>query len=517
MRFSAQKTHSVSPFQHPPPSIARILLLGISNDSVPRRLRKHGYECFLAENIDTLDPQPESWGLILVDHTLLAPDPCSTLDRIFRIDSEAPVCICQETPADFSSDTLEVTLQGTADVLYYGEIDNGLFIKRMDNVLVHNRLKNHLRKQQDHLHEQQRLHRELSLQTHVADHERELNANILASIGSGVIILDPKGLIMLLNNPARSILGCGQDALLGRPYTRLFPKALSRVVTHHLALKTDKVSEVDRLRIGHRHLQVSSYTMLDSRHRPSGLLLFLQDITKQEETQLQLYRAEKLATIGTMMSGISHELRNPLAIISARCQMVLAKGDITPQTVQHAFESIQNQTERSAQIVNGVLDFTRQRSGQAGYHTAVQILEEALSYVQYQNAFDAIAITRQIDPEAEVFGDRSRYVQVFLNLLSNAADAIAGKGTIQLGISRTERSTTIIEVVDDGPGIDTNVLPKITDPFFTTKDPGKGTGLGLAIVNKVVNESGGRLQYRSLPGETVFVVELPSSRRKPHV
>ncbi|MBD3317686.1 MAG: two-component sensor histidine kinase, partial [Chitinivibrionales bacterium] len=119
-------------------------------------------------------------------------------------------------------------------------------------------------------------------------------------------------------------------------------------------------------------------------------------------------------------------------------------------------------------------------------------------------------------PGVLVFGDRSRYVQVLLNLVVNAADAMEGHGTLTLTTERTGDLRVFVQVSDTGPGIPPEIQGQIFDPFFTTKDPGRGTGLGLAIVHKIVQESGGRIWFKTKPGRTTFFVMLPSVKERFH-
>jgi signal transduction histidine kinase len=139
-----------------------------------------------------------------------------------------------------------------------------------------------------------------------------------------------------------------------------------------------------------------------------------------------------------------------------------------------------------------------------------EIIDEALSYVEYQNVFDDVRVAKQYSPNVYVFGDRSRYMQVFLNVITNAADAMDGRGTLTIATETAGMLTALVKITDTGPGVPAEIESKLFDPFFTTKDPGKGTGLGLAIAYKIVQESAGRLWFSSTPQGTTFFVMLPS-------
>jgi signal transduction histidine kinase len=261
-------------------------------------------------------------------------------------------------------------------------------------------------------------------------------------------------------------------------------------------------------------LEFASYRMGDYAHNPMGLLMLINDITEQENTTAQLYRSEKLATLGTMLSGIAHELRNPLSIISARSQMALKKAEWDKEWAAKNFESIDGQVNRCAGILNSLLEYTRYKATQQALHKVGEILDETLTHVEYQNIFDAITVEKDYQAGLVVFGDRSRFVQIFLNIILNAADAMGGKGVLRLTARADKQSQVLVEIHDTGCGIDPAAKDRIFDPFFTTKEPGKGTGLGLAVAYKIIQDSGGEIWFASEPGTTSFFVRLPSGKRK---
>jgi signal transduction histidine kinase len=218
--------------------------------------------------------------------------------------------------------------------------------------------------------------------------------------------------------------------------------------------------------------------------------------------------------MGTMLSGIAHELRNPLAIISARAQMALVKESWDRDWMVKNYQSIEAQTYRCATIINNLLDFTRYRATQMALHNLDGILDETLTYVEYQNSFDSITIEKQYQPDLVIYGDRSRFVQMFLNIISNASDAMNGKGNLTLRTRSEGKGEVIVEINDSGSGIDPSIKNNVFDPFFTTKEPGKGTGLGLAVVYKIIHESGGEVWFTSEPGNTTFFIKLPTGMNR---
>jgi PAS domain S-box-containing protein len=362
--------------------------------------------------------------------------------------------------------------------------------------------------------ERQILKRDLSLHEKAVDHERLLNASIIASITSGLLILDISGLIVLVNEHAQGLLRISSSKLVGRHYKVAMPRKISSAIRRIIDSATGATGRttIKKVKINQDFLQITGFRVVKGKDESSGFLLFVQDVTEQELAAQQLYRAEKLATIGTMLSGISHELRNPLSIISARCQRALQKQTWDHDWIVAALESIQHQTHRCATIVNNLLDFTRHTATMPAYHKIGEIIEETLTYVAYHGIFNSIKVEKRYEESQEVFGDRSRIVQALLNVITNAVDAMERAGILRISARLRQPHWVIVEVNDTGPGIDPAIQDVIFDPFFTTKDPGKGTGLGLAIAQRIIEESNGEIWLMSEPGNTSFFIKLPSLR-----
>jgi two-component system NtrC family sensor kinase len=227
----------------------------------------------------------------------------------------------------------------------------------------------------------------------------------------------------------------------------------------------------------------------------------------------QLLQAEKLAALGQTISGVAHELNNPLATILTWAER-LALHPADEQT-RRGLETILAESERAARIVRNLLTFARKRHTTRAMVDVNQIVRETLALRAYEQRLNNVTI---IDALAaglpQVFADPHQMQQVLLNLVINAEQAMVtanGRGTL---ILRTwhdqERDAVILEVNDDGPGVPDEVQPRIFDPFFTTKEVGKGTGLGLTVAYAIVQEHGGRITVKSQPGRGAsFYVEMP--------
>jgi two-component system NtrC family sensor kinase len=216
--------------------------------------------------------------------------------------------------------------------------------------------------------------------------------------------------------------------------------------------------------------------------------------------------------MGTMLSGIAHELRNPVTIINARAQRILQSTDTpVPEKTKKAVESIENQSKRMGEIINNLLDFSRRNVSGFALADINEIVNVAVSFLTLEGRDVGVEIIKSFGESCLTRCDRNQMEQVFLNLFTNACDAMQNKGKLFLTTENSENYIRI-SVRDTGVGIPEEFKKKIFDPFFTTKEAGKGTGLGLAIVYKIVQAHKGRLIVRSKVGQgTTFIIMLPKS------
>ncbi|MES0336995.1 MAG: ATP-binding protein [Candidatus Magnetobacterium sp. LHC-1] len=277
--------------------------------------------------------------------------------------------------------------------------------------------------------------------------------------------------------------------------------------------------------------------VIDSRDREVVSLIeaFNRILREREIRRKHLIQSEKLASLGTMLSGVAHELNNPLSNISTSCQILqeeLGQGDI--QYFGELLGQIDDQTNRARNIVRSLLDFSRERDFKKDMLPLQSLFEEIIVFLKRQLS-TRVDIVMEISEGITVYADKQRIQQVFLNLIKNAAEAITTNSETTDGyISITARRASANEkclrhdgacvlgdtavdvaIKDTGMGIESNVLPRIFDPFFTTKDVGKGSGLGLFIVHEIIEEHGGCITVDSHPQMgTTFRIRLQTEKGK---
>ena len=257
-------------------------------------------------------------------------------------------------------------------------------------------------------------------------------------------------------------------------------------------------------------------------HIMSDLKETTEEVKRREqelrEKQEQLVQAGKLATLGELTTGIAHELNNPLNNIGLFIGNVidfveLGKGD--PQSILHELHSAMQQVRKANEIISHLRTFGRAASVSREPVAIAQVIQSALSLMREQLRLRQIKVELHFTAEdVIVIGNAIQIEQVFINLLSNARDALANAANKVITITcLTKADMVYITVSDTGPGIPNGLEQRIFDPFFTTKEVGAGTGLGLSITYGIIKEHQGTIAVENLPGEgALFLIELPLKR-----
>lgn len=233
-----------------------------------------------------------------------------------------------------------------------------------------------------------------------------------------------------------------------------------------------------------------------------------------QEAQAQLVQSAKLAALGTLAAGVAHELNQPLTVIRGYAQALMADDRLDLET-KADLDRIQAQTTRMARIINHLRDFSRQSHGTFEPLALNQVIEDSFTLLSQQLQARNIEVVKALDPGLPMIpGDRFQLEQVFINLITNARDAMQPQGGGRLTVTtRVAGGFVEAAVADTGPGIPEAIRDLIFDPFFTTKEVGQGTGLGLSISYGIITQHGGEIRVENRPeGGAVFVVRLPITK-----
>ena len=259
-----------------------------------------------------------------------------------------------------------------------------------------------------------------------------------------------------------------------------------------------------------RH-SVTLSPMRDEQGNVTSIIALMTDITDASMLQAKLIHSEKMAAVGQLVSGVAHEVNNPLTAIMGYADLLTSSNDLSPEA-RHDLSIILQEAQRTKQIVQNLLSFARQS---APYREPVDlnaVLARTMQLRQYDFVNHGVMVEENLDPNLPpVFGDPQQLQQVFLNVVNNAYDAVREVTRTPVVTITTSSADGIVEVKisDNGPGI--SMPDRIFDPFFTTKGVGKGTGLGLSICYGIVREHSGEITCVNHPdgdGAT-FLVRLP--------
>ena len=260
-----------------------------------------------------------------------------------------------------------------------------------------------------------------------------------------------------------------------------------------------------------RTMRASASQLFDTENKLSGVIISVRDITVEKKFEQQIIQSERLAAMGQMIGGFAHELNNPLTAILGMSDL-LKEGE-TNEARNRQLSILHQQARRATEIVQNLMYFSRPPAPGKSQVDLNELVERTLhlhAYSLRKNNITVDFLKEQNLPP--VMGDPHQLMQVFLNLVLNAEQAIRearDKGTLRIRLDKTDKNVSVI-FQDDGPGIAPDILPNIFDPFYTTKRPGRGTGLGLSICKAVLKEHNGNIEASSAPGGgAVFTVTLP--------
>jgi two-component system, NtrC family, sensor kinase len=359
--------------------------------------------------------------------------------------------------------------------------------------------------------------------------QRQLLRTVLDVTPDMVCLLDHNLVYRAVNRAFAQFVGRTQEEIVGRKDHEIFPPAVADARTHdNRRILSRQESIKGEIAIkgqdGDRWLHVVKVPVLGQQGEVIGILHTSRDVTEIRRYQEQLIQSQKMESIGKLAGGVAHEINTPLGIILGYAQLLL---EDTPREAQanSDLKIIEKQAKVCRKIVSDLLGFSRQHERQVEQMDLNDSILEAVSLVQHTFSLNGVTIHTELgDGLPMLMGDREKFMQVWMNLLDNALDAMPQGGAITI---RTLRSGGLIRVsfADTGTGISEENLKKIFDPFFSTKEVGKGTGLGLSVSFGIIEGHGGKIWAESPcpshyaservdrifhqgPG-TVFLIDLP--------
>jgi two-component system NtrC family sensor kinase len=357
------------------------------------------------------------------------------------------------------------------------------------------------------------------LKTYQAElqHARDFSEKILNNTQSLILVVDTAGLISYANRrwydagyEQRDLVGCPLSELVSPVRRPVLADALNSTLSGHPVDNLDLQVLRGDGRVGQFSVNLSP--MRDEQGIVTSIVVVMTDITDSAMLQSKLIHAEKMAAVGQLVSGVAHEVNNPLTAILGFADLLI-ENEATPEFARKDLRVILQEAQRTKQIVQNLLSFARQMPPQRKPVQINGILRRTLQLRAYDFNSHGVEIVEHLDESLpQVVGDSHQLQQVFLNIMNNAYDAVRETGRPARIEVMTASLGTYIEVSfrDNGHGI--THPDRIFDPFFTTKDVGKGTGLGLSICYGIVREHGGEILCHNNSGTqgATFIVRLPS-------
>jgi PAS domain S-box-containing protein len=349
--------------------------------------------------------------------------------------------------------------------------------------------------------------------------QQEFARRLVDSFPDLIFVVDTNKRYTFVSPKVQEVLGYENSEAIGSVFgERTHPEdrvALHSMFDDLLAGRRSFASmevQVRHKRGGWRRLRCHFSPLFDEHGKMEAVVISGRDVTELKRLEEQLIQAEKLAAMGQMLAGVAHELNNPLTAILGVSELLRDRQGIDSST-KRQLEMTHRQARRAARIVQNLLEFSRPASPQKKALDLNSIMDRTLQLHEHslrRNNIEVVFRPQQGLPA--IVGDANQLIQVFLNLVSNAEQAIrearpSGRIAIQLG---RVGQRVFASVHDNGIGIKPEALPKLFDPFFTTKRPGGGTGLGLSICMSILREHGGTIEAERLPaGGAAFTVYLP--------
>jgi two-component system NtrC family sensor kinase len=357
-------------------------------------------------------------------------------------------------------------------------------------------------------------------------HTKEFLGKVIQSSASAIVAADRSGNILIMNEAAENLFGYSfEEANRLQSVESIYPPGKAREIMRMLR---------DESLGGKGKLPSTEFTILSSKGEEIPVMItasimyegdrevatmgIFNDLRERlavekelKETQIQLAQSEKMASMGQLAAGVAHEINNPLTGILFYAGLALETLD-EANPIKENLGFIIEDVHRCKTIVKNLLAYSRRTNPAKNIIQLNTLVDQGLNLIRDQRLFGNIIVKKELSGEMMlIHADTNQLIQVIINLVMNAGDAMEGAGVLALRSYRDKpNKKAYLEVSDSGSGIPEENLPRIFDPFFTTKEPGKGTGLGLSTSYGIIRENGGRISVKETgPEGTTFLLELP--------
>ncbi len=353
---------------------------------------------------------------------------------------------------------------------------------------------------------------------------RAFPRRLIESLSAAVLVVTPDLKVVFANDALHSALGLRNKSIEGKH----LPDVLRMDSVEHLvsaALKGDKpLVKQDVIyrhpKRGRRWFRISASQLRGEKgphtaEQDTLLVLSLDDVTAWRQAQEKIQETSRLISLGELIAGVAHEINNPLTCVMGFAQLILQRGP--EHATMEEMEIIFSEAQRVSKVVHNLLAFSRQYKAEKAPVDVPSIVERVLALKAYELRVSNVEVETLFPPDLPmVYADEHHLEQVFLNIVTNAEQAMAmNNGKSRLTVLGQETQNMVrISFFDTGPGISFNNLKTIFKPFFTTKMSGQGTGLGLSICKTLVRDQGGKIWAESELGKgAVIHVEVPERQR----
>ncbi|KPJ87068.1 MAG: hypothetical protein AMS17_09640 [Spirochaetes bacterium DG_61] len=341
---------------------------------------------------------------------------------------------------------------------------------------------------------------------------KQYNENIIQNLPVGVVILDSKNRVYMINHAAINILNISTKKIADQSFDRIFrAKVLERKGEILDKIRHREKYTWDEIAFGqNRYLKVNIYPFHDEEYFFLGTIILVEDISKERYLKEYLLRSEKVASIAELAAGVAHEINNPLSIVQNHLELLKIKK--LEGTEMDKVYKIEREIKRIGDIVKNLLSFSKLNELPNRKVNLVGVIDDVVLLLGHRIREKSVLLIREVKVnEAWITGDENRLKQLLLNLLVNSIEAVVSGGIIQVELKpRYQRGYVELLVIDNGYGIPKEIIENIFDPFFSTKAGKTNTGLGLAICQHIVELHQGLIYCKSTPGEkTTFTVRFP--------